>query len=64
MDFEKMPTKPKYKYDIDKIEALENEGLSIRAIARKLGWPEFNTQDWIKRNFKRIVKYVPKNKSE
>lgn len=59
-----MPTKPKYDYDIHKIEALENqdEGLSIRAIARKLGWPGPNTQQWIKRNFKRIVKYVPKNK--
>lgn len=57
-----MPSKPKFNYDIDKIEALENEGLSIRAIGRKLGWPGPNTQQWIKRNFKRIVKYVPKNK--
>ncbi len=54
-----MPTKPKYDYDIEKIEALENEGLSIREIARRQEWPETNTQQWIHRNYKRIVKYVP-----
>ncbi len=53
-----MPTKPKYNYDIDKIESLENQGLSVRAISRKFGWPPPNTQQWIKRNFKKTVKYV------
>jgi len=50
-----MPTKPKYNYDIEKIEALQNDGLSIRAIARKMGWPEDNTQQWINRNYKKVV---------
>ena len=57
-----MPTKPKYKYDIKKIEELANEGYSIRAIARYMGWPEDNTQQWLNRNYKKTIKYVPKNK--
>lgn len=52
-----MPSKPKYSYDIKTIEALENEGLSIRSIARKMGWSEVNTHAWIKRNFKKIIRY-------
>lgn len=51
-----MPTKPKYEYDIEKIESLQNEGLSIRAIARKFGWQEDSTQQWINRNYKKVVK--------
>jgi len=56
-----MPTKPKYDYDIKKIEALQNEGLSIRAIARQLGWQEDSTQQWLNRNYKRVFKFVKKN---
>ncbi len=52
--------KKKYNYDIDKIEALENEGLSIRKIARYMKWCENGTQAWIKRNYKRVVKYTKK----
>lgn len=55
-----MPTKPKYDYAIDKIEALGNEGLSIRKIARKFGWCEVSTQAWINRNYRRVIRYVRK----
>lgn len=60
-----MPTKPKYNYDIKKIEELESDtqerkGLSIRAIARKMKWPEDNTQQWINRNYRKTIKYTPK----
>lgn len=55
-----MPTKPKHNYDIDKIQALENEGNSIRGVARILGLPEVSTQAWIKRNYNRVVVYIKK----
>jgi len=55
-----MTRKPIYSYDIDKIQDMENKGMSIRAIARKMGWPEENTQQWIKRNYNKIVKYIKK----
>lgn len=50
-----MPTKPKYNYDIKQIEALQNEGLSVREIARRQQWPEDNTQQWINRNYTKHV---------
>lgn len=68
-----MPTKPKYDYDIDEIAHLESDedtpngirwGISLRAIARKLGWPEIPMQRWKRRNFLRKVRYVPRNKGE
>lgn len=52
-----MPPKPKYNYDIRKIEEMENSGFSIRAIARYMGWPETNTHHWLKRNYKRVIRY-------
>ncbi len=59
-----MTRNQKYNYDIKKIQALENKGVSIRAIARKHGWDEDNTQQWIHRHFKRVIKvtYIPKAK--
>ena len=50
----------KYEYDIKKIERLENNGMSIRGIARMLGWPECNTNQWIKRNYYKVIKYNKK----
>lgn len=55
-----MPSKPKYTYDIRLIEKLENKGLSIREIARFNKWPECNTQQWINRNYNKVVKYTKK----
>ena len=51
--------KPKYSYDIRKIEEMENQRISIREIARRMNWSEQGTHTWIKRNFKRVVKYIP-----
>jgi transposase len=50
----------KYKYDIKIIEKLANEGLSIREIARKNGWCEIATQQWINRNYKKTINYTKK----
>jgi|TARA_Y100000034_G_scaffold103501_1_gene129087 transposase len=50
----------KYDYDIEIIEALQNEGLSVREIARRNNWNELNTQQWINRNYKKVVRYVKK----
>ena len=52
--------KPWTKYDIDKITELENQGMSIRAIARKMGWNQSNTHQWIKRNYRKVITYVSK----
>ena len=59
-----MPTKPKYEYDIKKIEDGCNSKprLSIRAVARANNWPEASTCHWVKRNYSRITKYVEKTK--
>lgn len=63
-----MPPKPKYNYDIKIVERLENEAhaagkrLSIRAIARRNKWDQDNTQQWIHRNWIKVVKYVPRVK--
>ena len=59
-----MPHKTKYNYDIKKIEDLQNEGHSIREIARILGFCEISTQAWINRNFHKNIKYSLKFKGE
>ena len=53
----------KYDYDIKEIESQENQGYSVRDIARYEGWCEINTQAWIKRNYtkKVTVKYTLKS---
>jgi len=61
-----MPSKPKADYNISKIEALRNQGFSLRSIARKFGWNEANTAQWLARNYEtietqsRIIKYIKK----
>lgn len=61
-----MPRKLKYDYDIEKIEPLENEGVSINEIARRHSWPLSGTHAWIKRHYDRdidlVVKYTPKSR--
>jgi len=62
-----MTRKQKYDYDIKKIEALQNQGMSVRAIARKFGWNEDNTQQWINWNFDKTrgkLSYTPKKKGK
>lgn len=54
-----MPSKPKNNYDIKEIEALVNRGYSLRAIARKKGWGQVSLTEWLRRNYRRVVKYVP-----
>jgi len=51
-------SKPKYDYDIEKIEPLINEGLSERAIARKFKWCEINFHRWINRNYIKVIRYI------
>lgn len=48
-----MPTKPKHNYNIEIVQRLENQGLSIRAIARANKWPENALNGWLTRNFNR-----------
>jgi len=59
-----MPKKPKYNYDIKKIEDLENKGLSIREIAMRYGWPKGPTHKWINRNYIKsiTVKYQKRSR--
>jgi len=56
-----MPIK-KYDYDINKIQSLQNEGLSIRAIARKFKWCEVNTYNWLIRNYNKKITYTKKGR--
>ena len=51
-----MPSKPKYDYDINVIMALQTETstkkrMSLRAIAKKMGWSQQGTIDWVTRNY-------------
>jgi hypothetical protein len=55
--------KTKYKYDIEVIESMFNMGCSIRFIARRHGWCERSTQNWINRNFDKHTKFVRKSNS-
>tara|TARA_R100000963_G_C4605869_1_gene77932 strand:+ start:263 stop:448 length:186 start_codon:yes stop_codon:yes gene_type:complete len=61
MEQHKMPIK-KYDYDINKIQSLQNEGLSIRAIARKFKWCEVNTYNWLVRNYNKKITYTKKGR--
>ena len=56
-----MPTKPKYDYDINKIEDLQNKGVSLRETARRLNFPEIAMYNWIKRNYDKVIKYTKKD---
>jgi len=46
-----MPKKPKYDYNIDNIQRLQNKGMSIIQIANHYGWCKVSCQAWINRNY-------------
>ena len=53
-----MPSKPIYEYNIKVIEDMQNtKGLSLRAVARALGFPECSMIQWLNRNYNKIIKY-------
>lgn len=52
----------RYKYNIDKIIKSLNEGNSLRATARKLGYGEIPMIEWIKRNYTLIKTWSYKKK--
>ena len=57
------PTEPKYDYDIQKVEDLQNEDedLSLRGVAAIMGYGKSAFSRWLKRNYKKTVKYVKRN---
>lgn len=54
--------KTKYNYNINLIEKLQNDGLTIADIAKKFGWERVATLKWISRNYVKTVRvsYTPK----
>ncbi|MGYP001441435176 len=57
-----MPKKPKYNYNIDLIEDMQNSGMSVIKISEKLGYCKVSCQAWLNRNFNKKIKYSKKNK--
>jgi transposase len=55
-----MPKKPKYDYNIDNIQKLQNKGMSIIQIANHYGWCKVSCQAWINRNYTKSIKYERK----
>lgn len=55
-----MPKKPKYDYNIDNIQTLQNKGMSIIQIANHYGWCKVSCQAWINRNYTKSIEYKKK----
>lgn len=55
-----MPKKPKYNYNIDLIQEMQNNGMSVIKISEKLGYCKVSCQGWLNRNFDKTIKYSKK----
>lgn len=52
-----MPKKPKYDYNIDNIQKLQNKGMSVIQIAKHYGFCKVSLQAWLNRNYTKSISY-------
>ena len=57
-----VPKEPTYKYNIEDIERMMNEGKTTRDIAKVYGCAQASLIGYLKRNFNKVVTFVPKGK--